>query len=145
MEAPRPSIVGGYRSGLRAVVGASATAYGYTLTAGPTSMLLTHAYGPPKPFEVLLFSSGAILAFALVGALAFGGVKGQFGEPPRKIQLWGSFHFLSVGLAVTAAYLVGAHAPDVVGWPAGAFAATATYLIVVGLENAAADLERRRE
>jgi hypothetical protein len=108
-------------------------------------MLLTHAYGPPKPFEVLLFCSGAILAFALVGALAFGGVKGQFGEPPRKIQLWGSFHFLSVGLAVSAAYLVGAYAPDVVGWPAGAFAATATYLIVVGLENAAADLERRRE
>lgn len=144
MEAPRPSILGDYRSGLRSVVGASATAYGYTLTVGPTSMLLTHAYGPPEPFEVLLFCSGAILAFALVGALAFGGVRGQFGEPPKKIQLWGSFHFLSVGLAVGVAYVVGSHAPDVVGWPAGAFGATATYLIVVGFENAAADLERSR-
>ena len=57
MEAPRPSILGGYRPGLRSVVGASATAYGYTLTVGPTSMLLTHAYGPPKPVEVLLFSA----------------------------------------------------------------------------------------
>ena len=74
MEAPRPSILGGYRPGLRSVVGASATAYGYTLTVGPTSMLLTHAYGPPKPFEVLLFSGGAILAFARMGALAFGGM-----------------------------------------------------------------------
>ena len=144
MEAPRPSLMGGYRPGLRSVVGASATAYGYTLTIGPTSMLLTHAYGPPKPFEVLLFCGGAILAFALVGALAFGGASEHFGDPPRRIHLWGSFHFISVGLAVAAAYLVGTHAPDALGWPAGAFAATATYLIVVGLENAAADLERRR-
>jgi hypothetical protein len=144
MEAPRPSILAGYRSGLRGVVGASATAYGYTLTVGPTSMLLTSAYGSPEPFEVLLFCSGAILAFALVGALAFGGVRGHFGDPPKRIQLWGSFHFLSVGLAVSGAYLVGTHAPGVVGWPAGAFAATATYLVVVGFENAAADLERMR-
>jgi hypothetical protein len=100
MEAPRPSILGGYRPGLRSVVGASATAYGYTLTVGPTSMLLTHGYGPPEPLEILLFCGGAILAFALVGALAFGGVSQHFGDHPKKIQLGGSFHFLSVGLAV---------------------------------------------
>jgi hypothetical protein len=52
----------------------------------------------------------------------------------------GSFHFFSVGLAVSAAYLVGTHAPDALGWAAGAFAATATYLMVVGFENAAARL-----
>jgi hypothetical protein len=143
MEPPRPSILGGYRSGLRSVVGASATAYGYTLTVGPTSMLLTGAYGPPKPLEVLLFCSGAIVAFALVGALAFGGVRGHFGDHPKKIQLWGSFHFLSVGLAVGSAFLLGTYAPGALGWPAGAFAATATYLMVVGFENAAANLERR--
>ena len=144
MEAPRPSLLSGYRPGLRSVVGASATAYGYTLTVGPTSMLLTGAYGPPKPFEVLLFCCGAIVAFALVGALAFGGVSEHFGDHPKKIQLWGSFHFLSVGLAVGAAYLVGAFVPSALGWPLGAFAATATYLMVVGFENAAADLERRK-
>jgi hypothetical protein len=80
-------------------------------------MLLTHAYGPPKPVEVLLFCGGAILAFALVGALAFGGASEHFGDPPRRIHLWGSFHFISVGLAVAAAYLVGTHAPDALGWP----------------------------
>ena len=144
MEAPRPSLLSGYRPGLRSVIGASATAYGYTLTVGPSSMLLTGAYGPPKPCEVLLFGSGAIVAFALVGALAFGGVSGHFGDHPKKIQLWGSFHFLSVGFAVGAAYLVGAFVPSELGWPLGAFAATATYLIVVGFENAASDLERRK-
>jgi hypothetical protein len=54
--------------------------------------------------------------------------------------MWGSFHFFSVGLAVSAAYLVSTHAPGALGWPAGAFAATATYLMVVGFENAAAKL-----
>jgi hypothetical protein len=48
-----------------------------------------------------------------------------------------------VGLAVGAAYLVGTYAPDALGWPAGAFVATATFLMVVGFENAAANLERR--
>jgi hypothetical protein len=107
-------------------------------------MLLTHAYGPPEPLEVFLFCGGAILAFALVGALAFGGVTEHFEDHPKRIQLWGSFHFLSVGLAVGAAALVGTYARDAFGWPLGAFAATATYLLVVGLENSAADLERRR-
>ena len=83
MEAPRPSLVKSYRPGLRSVVGASATAYGYTLTVGPTSMLLTGGYGPPEPLEVLLFSGGAILAFALVGALAFGGMTERFGDPRK--------------------------------------------------------------
>ena len=144
MDAPRPSLLGGYRPGLRSVVGASATAYGYTLTVGPTSMLLTGSYGPPEPLEVLLFCGGAIAAFALVGALAFGGVSEHFGDHPKKIQLWGSFHFLSVGFAVGAAYLVGAFVPSELGWPLGAFAATATFLMVVGLENAASDLERTK-
>ena len=132
MEAPRPTILGDYRSGLRSVVGASATAYGYTLTVGPTSMLLTSAYGPPGPFEVLLFCSGTIVDFSLVGALAFGRVREHLENPPRRIYLWGSFHFFSVGLALTAAYLGGAHTPDALGWPVGAFAATSTYLMVVG-------------
>jgi hypothetical protein len=104
-----------------------------------------HAADPRlRATGAIRFCGGAILAFAFIGALAFGGVRGQYGEPPKRIQLWGSFHFLSVGLAVSVAYLVGAHVPDALGWPVGAFAATATYLIVVGFENSAADLERRR-
>jgi hypothetical protein len=83
VEAPRPSLMKSYRPGLRSVVGASATAYGYTLTVGPTSMLLTGSYGPPEPLEVLLFCGGAIAAFALVGALAFGGMTEHFGDPRK--------------------------------------------------------------
>ena len=42
-------------------------------------------------------------------------VSAHFGDHPKKIQLWGSFQFLSVGLAVGAAYLVGAFVASALG------------------------------
>ena len=94
------SILGRYRADLRSVIGSSATAYGYTLTVWSTGMILSYTYGPPSPLLVFSFFGGAVLAFALVSILAFGGVTAEFEGAPNRIQLWGSFHFLSVGLAV---------------------------------------------
>ncbi len=128
-----------YRSDLRNVVGASASAYGHTLTVWSTGMVLSHAYGPPNPPEVFSFFLGAVLTFASVGTLAFGGVSTEFGGEASRIHLWGSFRFLSVGAAVGAACFASAHAPSFPGWPLGAFVATASYLAVVGAENAAAE------
>ena len=94
---------GRYRSDLRNVVGSSASAYGYTLTIWSTGMVLSHAYGPPTPPLVFSFFLGAVLAFAAVGIGAFGGVTVEFGVEPSHVQLWGSFRFLSVGVAVGVA------------------------------------------
>lgn len=129
-----------YRSDLRNVVGSSASAYGYTLTVWSTGMILSHAYGPPDPPEVFSFFAGAVLAFALVGILAFGGVSVEFGAESRRIRLWGSFRFLSVGAAVGAAWFASSHVPSFPGWPLGAFVATAAYLAAVGAENATAEV-----
>jgi hypothetical protein len=118
-------------------VGSSATAYGYTLTVWSAGAVLSYAYAPPSPPEVLAFFAGAVAAFALVGVLAFGGVTAEFVTGSGRIELWGSFHFLSVGLAVGAAWLESAHSPSLPGWPLGAFLATGIYLAVVGAENAA--------
>lgn len=134
-----------YRSDLRGVVGSSATAYGYTLTVWSTGAVLSHAYGPPSPPLVFAFFGGAVLAFAVVGALAFGGVTPEFGGGSNRVELWGGFHFLSVGLAVGAVWLVSTAAPSFTGWPLGAFVATAAYLAVVGAEDAAADRRRDEE
>ena len=133
------SVLGRYRSDLRNVVGSSASAYGYTLTIWSTGMVLSHAYGPPNPPLVFSFFFGAVLAFAMVGTLAFGGVTVEFGAESSRIQLWGSFRFLSVGVAVGLAWLASAYAPSFAGWPLGAFVATASYLVVVGAENAVAE------
>ena len=142
MEPQRRSSIGRrYRSDLRSVVGSSATAYGYTLTVWSSGMILSHAYGPPSPPLIFAFFGGAVLAFAVVGALAFGGVTARPGGGYSRAALWGSFHLLSVGLAVGATWLISAYAPSFPGWPLGAFAATALYLAVVGAENAAADLK----
>ena len=103
-------------------------------------MMLSHAYGPSKPPEVFSFFAGAVLAFALVGILTFGGVSVEFGAESSRLRLWGSFRFLSVGAAVGAAWFASAHAPSFPGWPLGAFVATAAYLAVVGAENAAVEV-----
>ena len=139
MEQKQPATVKRYRTDLRGVVGSSATAYGYTLTVWSTGAVLSGAYGPPSPPQVFAFLLGAVVAFVVVGVLAFGGVTAEFGGGSDRVELWGGFHFLSVGLAVAAAWLVSAYVPSLPGWPLGAFAATVTYLIVVGLEQTAAD------
>ncbi len=43
---------------------------------------------PPEVFSLLL---GAVLAFAVVGVLAFEGVTVEFGGEPNRVQLWGGF------------------------------------------------------
>lgn len=143
LEEQGSSPVGRYRSDLRNAIGASASAYGYTLTVWSTGMVLSHAYGPPSPPLVFSFISGAVLGFAVVGVLAFGGVTVEFGSEGNRVQLWGSFRFLSVGSAVGAAWVLSAHAPSLPGWPLGAFVATAIYLAVVGAESSAADRRTR--
>lgn len=145
MEEQGRSALGRYRSDLRNVLGSSASAYGYTLTVWSTGMVLSHAYGPPSPPLVFSFFLGAVLGFALAGMMAYGGVSVEFGAESSRIQLWGSFRFLSVGVAVGTAWLVSAHVSSFPGWPLGALVATSMYLAVVGAENAVADLRADSE
>ena len=140
VEEQERSALGRYRSDLRNVIGSSASAYGYTLTIWSTGMVLSYAYGPPSPPLVFSFFLGAVLAFAMVGILAFGGVTVEFGVEASHIQLWGSFRFLSVGVAVGAAWMASAYAPSFSGWPLGGFVATASFLVMVGAENTAANM-----
>ncbi len=141
MEEQESSVLGRYRTDLRGVVGSSASAYGYTLTIWSTGTVLSYFYGSPSPPKVFFFLGGAVLAFALVGGLAFGGVTKRFEGGSGRVELWGSFHLFSGGLAVGAAWLVGAYGPSFFwGWPLGSFVATAVYLIVVGAENTVTEL-----
>lgn len=135
-----------YRGDLRSVIGSSSAAYGYTLTVWSTGSVLSHFYGPPSPVEVFTFFGGAMVAFALVGLLAFGGVTARFGGGGGgRVQLWGSFHLVSIGAAVGAAWLAAVYVPSFPGWPLGAFLATALYFSLVGTENTAADLAKSSE
>ena len=91
---------------------------------------------------------GAVLGFAFVGAIDFGGLSRHFdsdhGEAPL---VWGSFHFLSVaplaiGAAVLVTYLIESF---VLAWPLGGFLYTSAYLLTAGAESMIAyDWDHRR-
>ena len=132
-------ILNHYRQRLRITLGSSAAPYGYTLATWTTGAVLTHARGIPDALAALSFMFGAVLGFAFVGALAFGGVASHFdrdhGETPL---VWGSFHFFSVGLAIGVAVLVTHYVESFIAWPLASFLATTTYLLVAGAESAIA-------
>ncbi len=118
-----------YRSALRATVAASAGPYGYTLTIWTSGAVLSHARGIPSAALALLFLIGAVSAYALVGAAAFGGLSEHVAPQLGGSVVWGGLHFFSVGLAIAAASLTARFVHDDAAWPLGAFLSTALYLL----------------
>ena len=133
-----------YRKNLRTAVGSSAAPYGYTLATWTTGAVLTHARGIPDSLAALTFMAGAVLGFAFVGVLAFGGVTTRYDQERGQALLWGSFHFLSVGLSIGAAALVAYYVENSIAWPLAAFLSTFIYLLVLGAESTAAYLWEHR-
>ncbi len=128
-----------YRKKLRTTVGSSAAPYGYTLAIWTTGAVLTNARGIPDTLAAFAFMAGAVLGFALVGALAFGGITKHFDQDHGDAPLiWGSFHFFSIGAAIGVAALVAYFVESFIAWPLGAFLSTTTYLLVAGAESAIA-------
>ncbi len=138
-------ILNHYRKNLRTAVGSSAAPYGYTLATWTTGAVVTNTRGIPDSLAALTFMAGAVLGFAFVGALAFGGVGKHYEQERGQALLWGSFHFLSVGLAIGAATLVAYYVDNFIAWPLAGFLSTAIYLLVVGAESTAAYLWDHRK
>ena len=137
-----------YRRNLRAAVAFSAGPYGYTLTLWSTGAVLTGTHGIPTPLSAVTFVVGAVLAFATVGASAFGSLKEDLTREKGHEVLWGSGQVFSVGLSISAAVVVGYYVEGFVAWPLTGFVVTALFLLVVGAESTAAYLwaiEKKRE
>ena len=132
-----------YRPALRAAVAASAAPYGYTLTIWTSGAVLSHARGIPSAADALLFMAGAVVAYALVGGLALGGVPERLAPEPAHAVIWGGLHLFSVGLAIGAATLVAHLVTSPAAWPLGGFLATALYLIASAGQLAFAHTARR--
>ncbi|MGH2966136.1 MAG: hypothetical protein ACRDMH_12275 [Solirubrobacterales bacterium] len=129
-----------YRAHLRTVVAASAAPYGYTLTIWTSGAVVTHARGIPNALDALLFLTGAVLGFAIVGAAAHGSPAQVLRAPhDSSVRLWGGFHLPSVGLAIGGAALVAATVDGAFTWPLVGFIATSVYLIVIAAQFAIAE------
>ena len=133
-----------YRRNLRAAVGLSAGPYGYALTLWTTGAVLTDAQGLPPALSAVTLVVGAVLAFATVGASAFGSLKEDLTWEQGHELLWGSAQIFSVGLSVVAAALVAYNVESFVVWPLAGFLVTGTFLLTVGAESTAAYLWANR-
>ena len=128
-----------YRKRLRTTLGSSAAPYGYTLATWTSGAVLTNARGIPGAVAALAFMIGAVLGFAAVGALAFGGITRHFDQESSEGPLiWGSFHFFSVGVAIGVAAFVALYIESFFAWPLGGFLSTISYLLVAGAESTVA-------
>lgn len=115
---------------------ATAAPYGYTLsvwTAGTLTIRQAGAF--PATVDVLLFVFGAVLGFAALSALVFGGIGDVLTPTSRaEVRVWGGLHLPALGTSVLASsvlvHLVHGHAV----WPAVGFCATVTYLVVLAAQ-----------
>jgi hypothetical protein len=127
---------GDYRKRLRGSVAQSAAPYGYTLTIWTSGAIVAHVQGVPATVHALVFAGGAILAFMLIGVLAFGRPEHLL-RPPREpaVEVWGAFHLPVVGAAVGLATVI-AHGVEnaVVCWLLVGFLSTASYLLLIALQ-----------
>lgn len=135
--------VHGYRRHLRGAASAAASAYGYTLTIWSTGAITTDARGLPTTFEAILAAAGAVLAFAIVAGVAYGGPQHVLSSHAvGDVQLFGAFHLPSVGVAIAVITPV-AHALDAsLVWPLVLFLATGIYLLSLAGQF---ELARRRQ
>ena len=135
-----------YRRRLRGSVAQSAAPYGYTLTIWTSGAIVAHVHGVPATVHALVFAAGAILAFMLVGVLAFGRPEHLL-RPPKEaaVEVWGAFHMPVVGAAVGMATLV-AHGVEntVLCWFLVGFLSTASYLLLIALQFMLAEHPRAR-
>jgi hypothetical protein len=124
-----------YRHHLRAVVAASAAPYGYTLTLWTAGAVTSHAEGLPSALDALFLLAGAVTGFAVVGGYAFGGINGVLAPGTRgEIRVWGGVHLPSVGSSILLVWLITGSLHGLWVWPVVGFAATSTYLLVIGVQ-----------
>jgi hypothetical protein len=123
-----------YRHGLRKAVGTSAGPYGYTLTIWTSGAVLIHNRGVPDTLEAILFAFGAVLGFAVIGALAFRRTAVLRVRATSHPVLWGSFHFIPVAASIGAAGLVARFVDGAAAFPLAGFCATAIYLTCVAAQ-----------
>lgn len=128
-----------YRQHLQGVVARSAAPYGYTLTIWTAGAVTTHERGIPSAAQAIMMLAGAVLGFALVGRLAYGGMRRVVDPPNRAVRLWGSFHLPSVALSTGFATLIAKTVHHSIAWPLVGLTATLTYLLALALQATLAE------
>ncbi len=134
------------RRGLHTSVVDNSTAFGYSIMITASFAALSSLRGSPALAEVFGFALGAAVTFPLFQGLATAWFRRRPDTSPREVVIKGTaLNFLSVGLAVGAATLVGVILEVGISWPIAGLLASSTYLLAESAELAGAErIERRR-
>jgi hypothetical protein len=142
---PNVGLMRGYRAHLQTIVASSSAPYGFALALWASGAITADAHGVPTALQAALHVFGAVVAFGLVGLLAFGGLRSGLTEArAAPSAAWGYLHFASVGAVVVVAVLVAPALPADAAWPVTGFATTSTYLCVVACQILVVERARRR-
>ena len=126
-----------YVHGLRSVLQGVALPYGYTVTVWSSGQELIHVRGVPPVWEVFLFATGAVSAYAVLRGVTpapAGEAAPQIGSTPSGGRAL-AIQIVAIGSAIGAVTLL-ALMDSWITWPLGGFAATALYLAVASIEPA---------
>lgn len=111
------------------------TAYGYSITITAAFALLQTSRSDTGVLEIFVFAAGGVVAFALIAGIASGFFREELEDQPSNVKsLAGALSFLSVGLALGVAYVVGILLQGLAAWPVSAFLTTVVYVAAVGVE-----------
>jgi hypothetical protein len=134
-----------YRQHLQTIVASSSAPYGFALALWASGAITADAHGMPTAWDAALHVLGAVVAFGVVGGLAFGRLTaGLPAEKTTANAAWGYLHFASVGAVLGVAALVAPLLRPDLAWPITGFATTSTYLLVVAAQiSVIAALDRR--
>jgi hypothetical protein len=131
--------LGSLRRSFATIVSASAAPYGYTLTVWSSGALLIHFRGSPTVWEVFLFLTGAVMAFAVLWLLGRGAIEHTHPVAQQSARaLAGALDLFGVGFAVGAAALL-SRIPSWAAWPLASFGATVVYMVAASLQLAVAE------
>jgi hypothetical protein len=127
------------RRAFATMVSSSAAPYGYTLTVWSAGALLIHFRHSPAAWEVFLFLTGAVVAFATLWLFGRGTIEHAEPVSQQSVRaLAGALDLFAVGLAVGAAALL-AMIQSWAAWPLTSFGATTLYLVAGSIQLAVAE------
>lgn len=133
-----------YVRGLRTSISSNASAFGFSVVATSDFAVLKHFGRSPDILAVFLAVFGAAAAFTTMEAVGTRFFKKKAeGDPSDVLAMGAAFDVVSmsaaVGVAILFAWLIEVRA----AWFVALFFSTATYILVLGLEVALAEVAEK--
>ncbi|MDW5328911.1 hypothetical protein [Plantactinospora sp. KLBMP9567] len=131
--------------GVRASIRNNGQAYGFSVSVTGGFALLNSQVGAPTGLDAVLFGLGAAASFGTMEMLATRGFRTPLEQESITVTAFGvSLSFLSVGLTIGVAWVVGALLAGTAAWPLAGALLSGTYLLLSGAQMAIAESAQQR-